>query len=200
MLRASTCLTKGGCIINISTLTLIALHVLDVLLCGPTRGSSRSSASILQILRNRTAAPVPCALLIACAAPVPAPSISTQPSLHPPHPFGLFYAEGAALATKRSHRSGSDWSRAGFDVISVCLLVVPPALVVALCPLPLWHYFNNEATVRPRSHSSLAPCPLKVLFFFCCCFCSRTKHAEWHEPQLRLPRSLPLYRLPHPLG
>lgn len=103
---------EGGCIINISTLTLIALHVLDVLLCGPTRGSS-----ILKSWEIERLLPCPAHFLACAASPSPCPTLPascpllcTPFALHnprlPPPPllFGLFYTEGAALATKRSHR------------------------------------------------------------------------------------------------
>lgn len=155
-----------------------------------------------EILRNRTAAPVPCALLSMCCfpflsslpplLPAPCPLLCTPFAQHNPLPLAIwaFLNWGCRIGHKTQPLLAGPMPVPVFDVISMwqwlCLLVGP-----ALVACALWHYFNNEATVRPRSHSSLAPDPRFSYSFFLLC-CSWTKHAEWHEPQLRLPLPLPL--------
>lgn len=135
---------------------------------------------------------MPCALLIACAV------LSLPNPLSPPF-LGFFtlrvphWPQNAATAFALT--GPVPVPVAGFDVISVCCLlpvplVVSPALV-ALCPCAIISIMKPLPAPARIPHS---PCPLQLLFSFC----SWTKHAEWHEPQLRLPQPLPLSRLSGP--
>lgn len=139
-----------------------------------------------EILRNRTAAPVPCALLSMCCLPFPVPhppcflslalhTLCSAQSSPPPTSLAIwaFLHWGRRIGHKTQPPLAGPMPVPGFDVISMwqrlCRLVGLPALVAsALCPCGIISIMKPLSAPARIPHSTPPDPRFSYSFLFFC--------------------------------